>query len=64
MDGPQLNKENVVYVNVNEITLDDLLIMKQIIEKGFRKNLYEGDEQTYVNVVYAKIANILKKNNM
>jgi len=61
MDGPTTQKNIEAPGNANTLSIRDLLILKNFLEKGTRENLFLEAEKYSVMVLRTKIINIINE---
>lgn len=60
MDGPQ-SKKVELEENMNALSLRDLLILKNFMEKGNRSGLFLYTEQRSADIILVKLTNIIEE---
>lgn len=51
---------NTPQTEQSSLTLTDIVVLRQFIEKGFRENLFLLQEQEAVNIIRIKLNNIIQ----
>jgi len=59
MDGPKGINSNSIDPRMRTLYFQDLVILKQYIEKGFRHNIFIGDEDSSAKMIKTKLSNII-----
>lgn len=58
MNGPTSKPQIPDSINLNEITVKDLLTLKSFIEKARRSNLFTCEEEAVVNIIHMKLTKV------
>ncbi len=63
MDGPSsaVRAVSTPETDMNNLTIRDIYIIKQFLEKGTRNKLFSEQEQFTVNVIHTKVENIIQE---
>lgn len=56
MDGPQSSLKTE---NMHSLYFQDLVVLRQFLEKGFRQNFFQNNEEKAANDLHKKINNII-----
>lgn len=62
MDGPQEKKVNQEE-NMEALSIRDLLILKNFLEKARRLNMFIETEKHSVDIIHTKLSNLIRKVN-